>query len=365
MPHKLSTTVYYRKLLADIREEMTRGVKKIEELLEQQRVISYWAIGRKINTYLNTRPQPRGAIGIFYQDLSKDLNINDRTLQQCEQFFRYFPKLVIHKNLKWSHYRFLLAETDASQRRAWIARIKKENIPANDLRLALMPPPAFEVTAKGKLKTPVRGKLYTYRLLRADDIDNFDVPWFVDLGFAARKEAPASEAILHNKNLYTSQKIKDGYRLKVTDAKAEELFTFTGKLRRVIDGDTLLVAVDQGFSYWNEQRLRLIGIDAPELDTLAGQRAKKWVEDELRPSKYLVVKTYKSDNWDRYLVDVFYAPQLPQTRVAAGTPRLPGGGAGVTSKIWDMPRVAAEGVWLNGRMVEAGIAKVWNEKNFV
>ena len=36
---------------------------------------------------------------------------------------------------------------------------------------------------------------------------------------------------------------------------------------------------------------------------------KKWLEDTLRDSQNLVVKTYKSDQWDRYLVDVFYLPK--------------------------------------------------------
>ena len=49
MPKPLTTTADYRKLLADIREEMAHGLKKIEELLERQKVLSYWAIGRKIS----------------------------------------------------------------------------------------------------------------------------------------------------------------------------------------------------------------------------------------------------------------------------------------------------------------------------
>ena len=38
----------YRKLLADIRKEMERGLKKVAELLERQKVLSYWAIGRMV-----------------------------------------------------------------------------------------------------------------------------------------------------------------------------------------------------------------------------------------------------------------------------------------------------------------------------
>ena len=331
-----TTTADYRKLLADIRKEMEHGLKKVEELLERQKVLSYWAIGRRINVYINTREMPPGAVGAFYGDLSRDLEMHGRTLQQCEQFFRYFPKFKPDKGLKWSHYRFLLSVPDAAQRQAWIERIKKEKINTDDLRLMLMPAGATDDLPEFDLKKPARGKLYTYRLLRADDIENFDVPWFVDLGFAGCVEAPVSKAVLDNKYLYTSEKVDGVYRLKVTNARVSDLFTFRGKLRRVIDADTLLLLIDQGFGKWIVQRLRLNGIDAPEIDTLAGQRAKKWIENELKDAENLVIKTYKTDKWDRYLVDVFYSP-----------------------KEKDLHRIAAEGLWLNGRMVEAGIAKVW------
>ena len=331
-----ATTADYRKLLADIRKEMAHGLKKVEELLERQKVLSYWAIGRKISVYLNTRQMPPGAVGTFYDDLSRDLEMHGRTLQQCEQFFRYFPKFKPDQGLKWSHYRFLLSVPDAAKRRAWIERIKKEKINTDQLRLMLMPAGANDDLPEFDLKKPVRGKLYTYRLLRASDIENFETPWFVDLGFAGCVEAPASKAVLDNKYIYTSEKTDGAYRLKVTNAKVGDLFTFRGKLRRLVDADTPILLIDQGFGKWILQRLRLNGIDAPEIGTLAGQRAKKWVENELKDAENLVVKTYKTDQWDRYLVDVFYLP-----------------------KEKDLHRIAAEGLWLNGRMVKAGVAKVW------
>ncbi len=331
------STLAYTRFLTDLRRDMAQSVKTVEELLERQKVLSYWSIGRKINHYLTANEQPRGAIGIFYARLSRDLQVNGRTLQQCEQFFRYFPQWKWDKDLKWSHYRFLLTEPDAAKRERWIARIKKDRIPTDELHLALLPAMAKKDEASVNLKEPVRGRLYTYRLLRAEDIEHFDVPWFIDLGFAARKEAPDARGELNNKNLYISEKIEESYRLKIAaDTHADQLFTFRAKLRRVIDGDTLLVVIDQGFSYWNEQRLRLNAIDAPELDTLPGERARKWLQDELKGSPDIVVKTYKSDQWDRYLVDVFYI-----------------------EKETDMHRVAAKGVWLNGRMVEEGLARLW------
>ncbi len=62
MPKPLATTAGYRKLRADLRREMEHGLKRVEDLLERQKVISYWAIGRRINVYINTREMPPGAM---------------------------------------------------------------------------------------------------------------------------------------------------------------------------------------------------------------------------------------------------------------------------------------------------------------
>ena len=50
-------------------------------------------------------------------------------------------------------------------------------------------------------------------------------------------------------------------------------YRFTVNRERIIDGDTLLVRIDQGFDTWRTERLRLRGIDAPELYSTAGQHA--------------------------------------------------------------------------------------------
>ena len=341
MNNKLSAPAMYGypKLLTAIQQEMNSGLAQMQELYERQKAMTCWTIGRHINTYLTHQKMPRGTIGLFYQQLSKDLGVNSRSLVHFEQFFRYFPKFKPQKNLSWSHYRYLLLLSDAVKRQRWIERIKKENISSEQLRLALMTPKTEEA-APIDLKESPRGRLFTYRLKRASDVDNFEVPWFIDLGFADLVEAPASAAVLDNKRLYTTEKIDGQYRLKVSESKSDELFTYRAILRRVVDGDTLIVLIDKGLSSWTEQRLRLRAIDAPEANTLPGDRAKQGLEDELKGLPFIIVKTYKdqSDNWDRYLCDIFY--QRGEK---------------------DPHAVAAEGLWLNGRMLEAGMAKIWKK----
>lgn len=50
---------------------------------------------------------------------------------------------------------------------------------------------------------------------------------------------------------------------------------------RVVDGDTLILLCDLGWHISYEARCRLIGVNAPEMDTDAGRAAKHWVIDKL------------------------------------------------------------------------------------
>ena len=49
----------------------------------------------------------------------------------------------------------------------------------------------------------------------------------------------------------------------------------------VIDADTLRFDIDLGFETFRRQRLRLVGIDAPERKSNAGKKARAFVRDRL------------------------------------------------------------------------------------
>jgi endonuclease YncB( thermonuclease family) len=86
------------------------------------------------------------------------------------------------------------------------------------------------------------------------------------------------------------------------------LHTYKAYLEKVVDGDTLIVNIDLGFSLFSEQILRLRGLDAPEIETKEGIASKKFLETTLSDVKFLLIKTYSRDMYDRKLVDVFYLP---------------------------------------------------------
>ncbi len=336
MPKAVLAQTTYQKLLHTIISEVQTGIKKIERLAEKQKIQTYWNIGKHINGYCTSQAIGHGSIGRFYEDISNDLKMSSRTLQHCEQFFRYFPLLKIEKDLSWSHYMYLLRVDEAKERKRWIARLRKNPISSRELRLKLIDvTPAAEKTLPRKIPI-VRGELYTYRLVPAKRFQRKTGAYLVDCGFANRIEAPCHSAKLSNKRLYRSQKEEAGYTLKVCDLKVDELFTFKAHILRVIDADTFLTLVDQGFGIWSEQRLRLRGVDAPELNTLFGQKAKRTVETVLCKLPFVIVKTYKSDKYDRYLVDVFYLSGEQDPHI-----------------------VAAKGKLLNQEMIDRGLAKMW------
>ena len=77
------------------------------------------------------------------------------------------------------------------------------------------------------------------------------------------------------------------------------------KVTRVIDGDTLKVRLDLGFGTFSRHDLRLRGIDCPEMSTKAGEEAKIFVQSYIKEAQRIVVRSSRSDKYDRYLADVF------------------------------------------------------------
>jgi len=119
----------------------------------------------------------------------------------------------------------------------------------------------------------------------------------------------------------------------------QNLYTYAARVLKVIDADTLTVEVDVGFSMRYETKIRLRGINAAEKGTRLGDAAKAFVEGELGLGKtmedpgeksevkgeesreaqeplgssmiddrsaMILVKTYKSGKYGRFIADVWY-----------------------------------------------------------
>lgn len=74
-------------------------------------------------------------------------------------------------------------------------------------------------------------------------------------------------------------------------------------VRRISDGDTLVCFLDRRFYDGSVKRLRLRGINAPELGTPTGDTAHNFVKRLLPAGTPIVVTTFKV-TYDRYEADV-------------------------------------------------------------
>jgi micrococcal nuclease len=87
-----------------------------------------------------------------------------------------------------------------------------------------------------------------------------------------------------------------------------QAWVYRAKLERVIDGDTLQIQLDMGLHAYRVERLRLLGVNAPEVHgatKAAGDAATAYVREWLAAAGAdpwpLVVQTYRTDNFGRYL----------------------------------------------------------------
>ena len=81
------------------------------------------------------------------------------------------------------------------------------------------------------------------------------------------------------------------------------------KVVRVVDGDTVVLNIDLGFSLKIEQVVRLYGINTPEMvgeSRNAGMLAKAYMYGMIPPMSDVTVKTIKpNDKYGRYLAEIY------------------------------------------------------------
>ena len=144
----------------------------------------------------------------------------------------------------------------------------------------------------------------------------------VDCGFDNYIIPPPGDGKLMNKRIVRSACDQGRYGLKLSKVTKAEVYTYRAIIERVVDGDTLLASVDCGFGIWTRQYLRLKGINSPESKTIAGTRAKDFVAAQLSKCPLVVVKTYKTDKYDRYIADIFILPREPDAAIVAAQGQL-------------------------------------------
>ena len=92
------------------------------------------------------------------------------------------------------------------------------------------------------------------------------------------------------------------------------MYTYRAKVVHIVDGDTVDLDIDLGFSVWlRKTRIRLLGIDTPECRTrdleekVYGMMAKDFVKDSIPVGTEVIVKTVLDNEgkFGRVLGEVF------------------------------------------------------------
>lgn len=77
-------------------------------------------------------------------------------------------------------------------------------------------------------------------------------------------------------------------------------YSYTGAIERVIDGDTVVIRVDLGFSVWMIHSFRLLGCNAREHTMPGGKEATANLETLLPVASVVGVSSVKNDKYMRY-----------------------------------------------------------------
>ncbi|MBU0468880.1 MAG: thermonuclease family protein [Candidatus Omnitrophica bacterium] len=309
-------TSKYDKLITDV------GI--IFEGARKAMVTAYWHIGKRI-VEIEQDGEVRAKYGAnLINSLSKDLTqkygsgFSRESLIKMRSFYNKFPKGSAPTLLNWTKYRELLSVKDDHKRITLEKKAARENISSRDLRRIVKESagkPAAKILPVAEpelLDRPTNLILNTYKL--SDDPQNkvpagyisLDCGFYVDLCVPAKMKPHLTE---------------------------KPSFAYCAKVKRVVDGDTLLVEIDLGFNARTRTRLRLRGINTPELSTPEGASAKRFVTRSLPKGKSIIVKSYSTDIFGRFVADVLYMKE-------DSTPS----------------KIIENGIFLNNQLLEKGIA---------
>ena len=287
---------------AQLRDAVVAVVVKGREEIDRAWLETYHATGRLINEHILHFRDRAGYGARIYEKLAEDTSISVRTLRQCAQFHRCYPIRHARAKLIWSHYQLLIQVADPAKRKALEAEAVRKHWTPPDLEarvrsvnavalVAADDPPAAPVA----LLTPRRGTPGLHPII--DLVGELAV----DLGFRFYRELGSASKLQPGDIV----RLGDAGIRKVDAATQSQLFTYTATVRKVTDGDTLLVALVLAPGFTHRLKLRLRGLDCPEIATAAGRAAKAFVENLLHPGDEVIISTTKPDKYDRYLADVF------------------------------------------------------------
>jgi len=323
-PAAASVTTY-EELLTAVRDARAQSVARVEKAVDQEKVREAWEIGKLIDTHVLQHKERADYGQQVMKRLAADLGQSETELRYMLQFARTYP---IHRpadELSWSQYQALLAVNDPKERETLAAKAVKEKWNRDQTREEVKKVKVGKAKAEARAAAePVEsspslkaepGKPGTYRVVKAlSGPETGKV--VIDLGFSnyykTSKDLRFKEgALIESTPPFAGGGSAPADLIRLSKRTEGDLYTYRAWVKRVLDGDTLEAVVDLGFGVRSVQTLRLRAIDCPELISKEGKEAKAFVEQVLAcsvdrgPCPAILIKTTKSDKYDRYLADVW------------------------------------------------------------
>ncbi|MDD5226313.1 MAG: DUF1016 N-terminal domain-containing protein [Candidatus Omnitrophica bacterium] len=287
----------YDELLVAIRQARQAGQVRVE----QSKVREAWETGKLIDEHVLQHKERAEYGARVIERLAKDLGSSRTELGYMLAFARAYPICPTSGELTWSDYRELLSLKDAGKRAEVSEKAAREKwdtkrIRSEVKRLNQLARTGVEPTERLTAKP---GILHAYRVVPGLEEGEL----LLDLGFSNYYK-PTSKIPFQEKDIL--EIVWGGEYKKLKNVTEDVLFTYEIQVLDVIDGDTIAAVIDLGFGFRTVQKLRLRGIDAPEIATADGVEAQNALEEMLEKTKKpILIRTVKSDKYDRYLADVF------------------------------------------------------------
>ena len=302
----------YAELRREVEAVLFAGRAKIEIAW----VETYHETGRLIHEHCLLFETRANYGARTFDRLSADVNVSARTLRECVQFYRCYPIWRLVAKFGWNRCRLLCQVEDIAQRDALAAELRRTDLRTDALKDRVRALNAATYAAAGnngengssatkpaRRLAPKRGTIGVHRIVAGDEEE-----LAIDLGFTSFLDlSPEQAGGLKLGNLVRLD--GRGHAAKAADATKADLYTYAAKILRVVDGDTVWLAFRLGPRQWLKEKVRLRGLDAPELITPEGKAAKRFVDALLPPGTRVTVCTTKPDKYDRYLSDIFLAGQ--------------------------------------------------------
>jgi len=303
----------YNQLVAAIREVRAETQKRVERAVTQEKVREAWETGKLIDEHILLHKERAEYGKEVIVRLAKDLGTSDTELYRMLEFARLYPIPALSQELTWSHYRELIYVKDPREREELIKKVAEKHLTQKDLRTEIKKIRSRDGSVQEEQPLTAKpGIVGTYRVVKTPR-----GALVLDLGFSDYY-ASARTARLKEGDIVRLEKEE----FEKSPAGEEALYTYEADVIEVVDGDTLKVSIPLGFGFATVQKLRLRGLDAPEIASAEGKEAKAFLEQKLRSAEAekqekslplasgfsaspVLIRTVKSDKYDRYLADIW------------------------------------------------------------